>query len=282
MSRSRMGLHLNQSGLLAAFTGFCCAFLAAAQPQPSRAQEIVDVQLVLAVDVSLSMSAGELEIQRRGYAEALTHEEVVGAILSGMHGKIAVTYFEWAGNLSQRVVVPWTRIASAEDARHFAERLSANPPSSARRTSISGALDYAGDLLAESDFRGLRRVVDVSGDGPNNQGGPVVPARDRLAGMGITINGLPLMTNGGLTTSFDVKDLDTYYRNCVIGGPGAFVVPVNDWSQFPEAIRRKLVLELAGTGGHRPQIVLAQLHSAYDCLVGEKMWRDRSWMWQEP
>ena len=86
----------------------------------------------------------------------------------------------------------------------------------------------------------------------------------------------------GLTTSFDVKDLDTYYRNCVIGGPGAFVVPVNDWSQFPEAIRRKLVLELAGTGGHRPQVVLAQFHSAYDCLVGEKMWRDRSWMWQEP
>jgi len=228
------------------------------------------------------MSAGELEIQRRGYAEALVHDEVVDAILSGMHGKIAVTYFEWAGNFSQRIIVPWTRIASVEDAQRVAERLSANPPSSARRTSISGALDFAGDLLAESDFRGLRRVIDVSGDGPNNQGGPVVEARDRLASTGITINGLPLMTNGGLTTSFDVKDLDTYYRNCVIGGPGAFVIPVNEWSQFPEAIRRKLVLELAGANERRPHVRLVQFHSAYDCLVGEKMWRDRSWMWRDP
>ncbi|MFC5585722.1 DUF1194 domain-containing protein [Nitratireductor kimnyeongensis] len=248
----------------------------------ARAQEIVDVQLVLAVDVSLSMSAGELEIQRRGYAEALVHEEVVNAILNGLHGKIAVTYFEWAGHFSQRVIIPWTRIASADDAQRVAEQLSANPPGSARRTSISGALDFAGDLLAESGFRGVRRVVDVSGDGPNNQGGPVVPSRDRLVDMGITINGLPLMTNGGLTTSFDVKDLDTYYRNCVIGGPGAFVVPVNEWSQFPEAIRRKLVLELAEVRTHRPQVMLAQFHSAYDCLVGERMWRDRSWMWSDP
>lgn len=266
--------------MIAAFAGFLGAFFA--DPPPARAQEIVDVQLVLAVDVSLSMSSGELEIQRRGYAEALVHDDVVNAILSGLHGKIAVTYFEWAGHFSQRIIIPWTRIASAEDARRVADQLSANPPSSARRTSISGALDFAGDLLAESGFRGLRRVVDVSGDGPNNQGGPVVPARDRLVDMGITINGLPLMTNGGLTTSFDVKDLDTYYRNCVIGGPGAFVVPVNEWSQFPEAIRRKLVLELADAKKHEPQVVLAQFHSAYDCLVGEKMWRDRSWMWRDP
>ena len=266
--------------MIAAFVGFCSVFFAGGPA--AKAQEIVDVQLVLAVDVSLSMSSGELEIQRRGYAEALVHDDVVNAILSGLHGKIAVTYFEWAGHFSQRVIIPWTRIASAEDAQRVAEQLSANPPSSARRTSISGALDFASDLLAESGFRGLRRVVDVSGDGPNNQGGPVVAARDRLVDMGITINCLPLMTNGGLTTSFDVKDLDTYYRNCVIGGPGAFVVPVNDWSQFPEAIRRKLVLELADTKKHELHVVLAQFHSAYDCLVGEKMWRDRSWMWRDP
>ncbi|MCC5779439.1 DUF1194 domain-containing protein [Nitratireductor sp. B36] len=280
MRRSETTQRFPRSSLIAAFAGLYSVFFAGGPA--AKAQEIVDVQLVLAVDVSLSMSSGELEIQRRGYAEALVHDDVVNAILSGLHGKIAVTYFEWAGHFSQRVIIPWTRIASAEDAQRVAEQLSANPPSSARRTSISGALDFASDLLAESGFRGLRRVVDVSGDGPNNQGGPVVAARDRLVDMGITINGLPLMTNGGLTTSFDVKDLDTYYRNCVIGGPGAFVVPVNDWSQFPEAIRRKLVLELADTKKHELHVVPAQFHSAYDCLVGEKMWRDRSWMWRDP
>lgn len=247
----------------------------------AKAQEAVDVELVLAVDVSLSMSAGELEIQRRGYAEALVHKDVVNAILNGAYGKIAVTYFEWAGSFSQHVVVPWTVIASAEDARRMADRLSASVPASARRTSISGALQFAGDLFAESGFRGLRRVVDVSGDGPNNQGAPVVGARDALIEKGITVNGLPLMTSGGPGGGFDVPDLDIYYRNCVIGGPGAFMIPVNDWPQFPEAIRRKLVLELADAGTGKPPIILAQAE-AYDCLIGEKMWQDRSWIWRDP
>ncbi|WP_265518038.1 DUF1194 domain-containing protein [Nitratireductor luteus] len=250
-------------------------------------QENVDVELVLAVDVSLSMSPGELEIQRRGYAAALSHELVIRAILDGAYGKIAVTYFEWAGTFSQRIVVPWTVIASAEDARRVASQLSAMPPNSARRTSISGALQFAGDLFAESRFNGSRRVIDVSGDGPNNQGPPVVGVRDALVSDGITINGLPLMTSGGLATSFDVDDLDLYYRECVIGGPGAFMVPVNDWSQFPDAIRRKLVLELAGAD-ERPAAadtgvpVLFVQSSAYDCQVGEKMWQNRSWIYRDP
>ncbi|EKF20931.1 DUF1194 domain-containing protein [Nitratireductor pacificus] len=261
--------------------GGLCGLLALPQP-PAQAQEAVDVELVLAVDVSLSMSAGELEIQRRGYAAALTHKEVIDAILDGAHGKIAITYFEWAGSLSQHVIVPWTVIASAEDAMLVAERLSARPPNSARRTSISGALQFAGDLFAESGFRGMRRVVDISGDGPNNQGVPVVAARDALTSAGITVNGLPLMTNGGLTSSFDVDDLDRYYRECVIGGPGAFMIPVNDWTQFPEAIRRKLVLELAWKSDESPPLLLAQAEGGYDCMIGEKMWRDRSWMWTDP
>lgn len=260
--------------------GVLCGLLAAGQPV-ARAQEAVDVELVLAVDVSLSMSADELEIQRKGYVAALTHKEVIDAILDGVHGKIAITYFEWAGSFSQRVIVPWTVIASAEDAARVAAQLSAKPPSSARRTSISGALQFAGDLLAESGFRGLRRVVDVSGDGPNNQGTPLVAARDALTSAGITVNGLPLMTNGGLTSGFDVRDLDVYYRECVIGGPGAFMIPVNDWTQFPEAIRRKLVLELAWQDDHPMPVILAQA-GGYDCLIGEKMWRDRSWMWTDP
>ncbi|MGB3388315.1 MAG: DUF1194 domain-containing protein [Pseudaminobacter sp.] len=253
----------------------------------SPAAEPVDVELVLAVDVSLSMSPGELEIQRHGYAAALTHEDVLRAIAQGAYGKIAVTFFEWAGYSSQYITVPWTVIATREDAEQVARQLSANPPNSARRTSISGALEFGLDLFAESAYAGNKRVIDISGDGPNNQGPPVAGIRDRLIAKGITINGLPLMTNGGLASAYDVPDLDHYYANCVIGGPGAFMVPVNDWSQFPEAIRRKLVLELAqhdspansDAGGEEVTVILAAATPAYDCLIGEKLWRDRSWMW---
>lgn len=254
----------------------------------AKAAEPVDIELVLAVDVSLSMSPAELEIQRRGYAAALTHDHVLQAIADGAHGKIAVTYVEWAGSTTQRVVVPWTIIANRADAERVVERLSAAPPNSARRTSISGALQFGGDLFAESSFQGAKRVIDISGDGPNNQGAPVDLVRDGLVRQGITINGLPLMTRGGFTSAFDVPDLDRYYSDCVIGGPGAFMIPVNDWTQFPEAIRRKLVLELAGPAspqwateeaGH-PPLVLAQDKPATDCLIGEKMWRNRTWMYE--
>ena len=253
----------------------------------AHAAEPVDIELVLAVDVSLSMSPDELEIQREGYAAALTHEPVLEAIAEGVHGKIAVTYFEWAGTTSQHIIVPWTTIATRADAERVASQLSAKPPNSARRTSISGALEFGGDLFAESQFRGMKRVIDISGDGPNNQGPPVDRrARRRWCAQGITINGLPLMTNGGLASAYDVDDLDQYYTDCVIGGPGAFMVPVNDWSQFPEAIRRKLVLELAGPSARQCATKhaasagdLAQAAPAYDCMIGEKLWRDRSWMW---
>jgi hypothetical protein len=256
---------------------------------PVLAAEPVDVELVLAVDVSLSMSPDELEIQRQGYAAALVHDRVLEAIASGVHGRIAVTYVEWAGSTTQHIVVPWTAIATRSDAENFVRQLSANPPNSARRTSISGALEFGGDLFAESGFRGMKRVIDISGDGPNNQGAVVTGPRDALIAQGITINGLPLMTNGGLASAYDVEDLDLYYRDCVIGGPGAFMIPVNDWSQFPEAVRRKLVLELAG---HRspvwaleeaanPPVRLAQAATGYDCMIGEKLWRDRSWMWED-
>ncbi|MBZ9856852.1 DUF1194 domain-containing protein [Mesorhizobium sp. CA13] len=251
----------------------------------SLADEPVDVELVLAVDVSLSMSADELEIQRRGYAAALTHDHVLQAIAAGAYGRIAVTYVEWAGTNSQHVIVPWTVIATRADAERVVARLSAQPPNSARRTSISGALEFGADLFAESGFQGTKRVIDISGDGPNNQGAPVDIIRDEVVKQGIVINGLPLMTRGGFTSAYDVNDLDRYYSDCVIGGPGAFMVPVNDWTQFPEAIRRKLVLELAGPASprsgeeaDRPTVVLAQAERASDCLVGEKMWRNRNWM----
>ncbi|MCO5163302.1 MAG: DUF1194 domain-containing protein [Mesorhizobium sp.] len=246
----------------------------------------VDVELVLAVDVSLSMSPDELVIQRDGYVAALTDGAVLAAIADGVHGRIAVTYVEWAGSTVQQVVVPWTLIATAEDARAFVGKMTALPPRSARRTSISGALEFAGSLFEESGYRGAKRVIDVSGDGPNNQGGPVDQARDRIAARGITINGLPLMTGGGFASAYDIANLDSYYADCVIGGPGAFMIPVNGWAQFPEAIRRKLVLELADAShpiraaleAQSPPVVSAAATIATDCQIGEKMWNNRGWI----
>lgn len=248
---------------------------------------MVDVELVLAVDVSLSMSPGELEIQRDGYARALTDPRVIRAIEDGAYGRIAITYIEWAGSTVQRVIVPWTAVSNLAEAEAFAKALSANPPGSARRTSISAGLAFAAGLFDTSPYRGLKQVIDISGDGPNNQGDPVDDVRDRVVKAGITINGLPLMTSGGITSTFDVTDLDAYYANCVIGGPGAFMVPVNEWSQFPEAVRRKLVMELAGPASphfaaeeaRHPPVVVASETADQDCLIGEKMWMNRSWMW---
>ncbi|MGC4027186.1 MAG: DUF1194 domain-containing protein [Mesorhizobium sp.] len=253
--------------------------MATAGASASSAAEPVDVELVLAVDVSLSMSPTELGIQRDGYAAALLDKAVLDAIAGGAYGRIAVTYFEWAGNTSHQIVVPWTIISSQADAQRVVSRLTAYPPASARRTSISSALDFGADLLAESPFKSAKRVIDISGDGPNNQGAPVTEIRDQLIEQGIIINGLPLMTNGGYSSAYDVADLDAYYSNCVIGGPGSFMIPVNDWEQFPEAIRRKLVLELAAKPQNDFPIIYAQAKTPYDCLIGEKIWRNRSWMW---
>ena len=254
--------------------------LASAAPKAVSA-EVVDVELILAVDVSLSMSPMELAIQRDGYAAALTSDDVIRAIQDGVHGKIALAYIEWAGATVQHVIVPWTIVSNHQEAAAIAEKLTLNPPNSARRTSISGALAFAGDMFAESPHRGMKRVIDISGDGPNNQGGLVVPIRDALVGQGITINGLPLMTGGGYSSVYDLANLDLYYEHCVIGGPGAFMIPVNDWTQFPEAVRRKLVLELAGgpvPGEISDWVVPAQFtassRDAADCEIGEKMWRE--------
>ena len=255
--------------------------------RPALAQDAgdieVDVELVLAADVSRSMSPSELEIQRRGYAEAITSNEVLTTIGNGMIGRIAVTFMEWAGNDLQTVVVPWTLIDSAEDARAIADTLTSEFHGNMRRTSISGALTEAARLFDDNGFHGLRRIIDVSGDGPNNSGGPVVPARDAVLARGIVINGLPLMTMDGFSFRWGIEDLDAYYLNCVIGGPGAFMIPVYDWSEFAEAVRRKLVLEIAGLPV-APDAVGARLRRAngYDCMVGEKIWQRNRQIWMDP
>lgn len=254
------------------------SFPAAAQEGPRAIRE-VDVELYLAVDVSRSMAPAELEIQRKGYASALRSDEVVGAIASGLIGEVALTYVEWSGDYAQRVVIPWTAIRTREEAEAFAARIDANGRTAMWRTSISGALLNALRSIETNEFEGLRRVIDISGDGPNNQGGPVTLARDEVVAAGITINGLPLMTRDGIGTNWHLEDLDDYYRYCVIGGPGAFTIPVRDWSAFALAVKRKLVLEIAGLVPDLPaRIVPAQYYGmtedGYDCMIGERIWRE--------
>lgn len=230
----------------------------------------VDVELILAVDVSLSMTAGELEIQRRGYAEALVSEDVIDAIrYGGPNSQIALSYVEWAGPSSQRVIVDWTLIRTREDAQAFAAQLTTAFPDALPRTAISSIIDHSLPRFSGNGFAGERQVIDISGDGPNNGGRPVLAARADAAARGITINGLPLMTREGQWTEFDLEDLDAYYRHCVIAGPTAFVIPVLRWEDFPDAVRRKLILELSGT---RPPEVGVTRVEGYDCLIGEKIW----------
>lgn len=248
---------------------------------PARATE-VDVELALMVDVSRSMGPAELEIQRRGYAEAIASDEVVNVILNSFTGSIAVTYVEWAGYGLQREIVPWTLIDSREAAQAVSAQLTADFNYAMRRTSISGAVDFARESIRSNDFEGLRKVIDISGDGPNNDGRPVTVSRDAAIQEGLIINGLPLMTEDS-TSRWGIDDLDVYYWECVIGGPGAFVIPVLDWDDFPMAVRRKLVLELVGP----PDVILAQGRSGqtedgYDCLIGEKLRQQRESIWGEP
>jgi len=266
------------------------ASLLAASAPPPAAQGVpawnpddveVDVELLLLVDVSRSMTPRELEIQRRGYAEALTSEAVMNVIGDGFLGHIAIAYVEWAGTWSQRVVVDWTVIRSLEDAQGFAATLERHYEPGMRRTSISGALKAGAAMFESNGFSGLRRVIDISGDGPNNDGSPVLPARDAVLAAGITVNGLPLMTREGIG-NWNIADLDVYYENCVTGGPGSFVIPVTEWSEFAAAVRRKLVLEIAGRVPEAEWPVDAPVRKAqaYDCLIGEKIWERYRDSWE--
>lgn len=239
----------------------------------AQQEEPVDVELVLAVDVSRSMTSRELETQRRGYASALVSEQVVRAVRNGLYGQVALLYMEWAGTRSQRIVLDWTLIRSRDDLEAFSEKLASHFNPSLRRTSIANAIDYAAGLFDGNGYRGIRQVIDISGDGPNNQGGIVTTARDAAIARGIVINGLPLMTRDGLGRQWHLEDLDQYYYHCVIGGPGAFVVPVLEWAHFPEAVRRKLTLELAGEPPTLHRAAMTRTNTAgYDCLIGEKIW----------
>jgi hypothetical protein len=239
----------------------------------------VDVALVLAVDISFSMDIDELALQRDGYVQAIRSAQVKQAIAKGSVGKIAVTFVEWAGLQAQYVVIPWTILDSPQAAEAFAEKLAEAPTRRGRRTSVSGAIDLGVKMLAESGVTPLKKVIDISGDGPNNEGRPVTEARADALAKGISINGLPIMLKP--PGYFDIADLDLYYEDCVIGGPGAFSIAIREKSQFVEAVRTKLVLEMALapvvppiSGG--PQVVPAQARTPrVSCMIGERQWRDR-------
>lgn len=251
----------------------------AAGGSTAEAQGIpVDLELVLAVDVSRSMDLDEQELQRQGYLEAITAPEVIRAIRAGAYGRIALTYVEWAGPSYQQVVVPWRLIEDRASAEAFAGELAEAPLNRERWTSISSGLLFAAGLFDASPYRGLRRVIDVSGDGANNSGPPIEPVRDRILEQDIVINGLPIMLKEANPGFGSIKELDIYYEDCVIGGPGSFIVPVREREQFAPAIRQKLALEVAG---RTPELLPAAVRARekrIDCTIGERLrmqWMDR-------
>ena len=254
-------------------TAAVCLALIALSPA-ALAQTRVDLELVIAVDVSLSMDLDEQRLQREGYVAALRDAEIHKAIVSGPHARIAVTYVEWAGAASQTVIIPWTILDSPASAEAFAGKLERVPITRARFTSISGALTFSRDLFASSGAAGIRRVIDVSGDGPNNAGFPVEPVRDEVVAAGIVINGLPIMLKAPTSSMFDIADLDRYYAHCVIGGTGSFLVPVRELAEFKLAIRRKLLLEISGLLPPARIVPVQNVQEdGFDCLTGEKLWR---------
>jgi hypothetical protein len=186
-----------------------------------------------------------------------------------------VTYFEWAASSDQKIIIPWRVIDGPETADAVADEILKTPIRRASRTSISGAIYFAMPLFENNPYPGLRRVIDISGDGPNNNGAPVTPARDEAISKGIVINGLPIMVKEPNYSTMDIENLDWYYEDCVVGGPGSFVVAIKDREKFKEAIRSKLLLEVAGRTPQRPVVPVADKEPRVPCMIGERIWQDR-------
>ncbi|TPN76866.1 DUF1194 domain-containing protein [Mesorhizobium sp. CU2] len=242
-----------------------CLACAEGAPLPARGEALpVDVELVLAVDISQSMDEEEFALQRAGYVEALRHPDFINAVRSGPRGRIALAYFEWAGVVRDDGILAWQVIDGDDSANAFADRVASRPFRSFRGTSISGALSFGAGLLEQADFAAPRRVIDISGDGPNNIGPPVAVMRDAALAKGIVINGLPVL----ISPSPSFSHLDRYYADCVTGGPGSFVLPIYAASEFSTAIRRKLIQEVSGITGAKT--IRIDMAASVDCLQGER------------
>src|SRR5262245_42822315 len=225
----------------------------------ARAAEPVDLLLVLASDVSRSVDHPKFLLQREGYAAAVSNAQVLDAIKSGPHGKIALSFVEWSGVGAQKVVIDWTAIDGPASARKFGDQLVELPRSFADRTSISGGIEFSMALLERSPFEAARRTIDVSGDGTNNAGRDVRLARDEAVAKGVVINGLVILTNRQMPWNAEHTNppggLELYYRENVIGGPGAFVLVAEDFQSFGRAIIKKMIAEIA-TLKVAPRLVL--------------------------
>ena len=235
----------------------------------------VNVELVIAVDISYSMDLDELAIQREGYAQAIVSKDFLQALKAGPGGKVAVTYFEWSISEDEKIIIPWRVIDGPGSANAVAAEIMKTPVRRGSSTSISGAINFAMQLFEENPYRGLRRVIDISGDGPNNNGAPVTGARDAALAKGIIINGLPIMVKEPSYLTTDIENLDLYYEDCVIGGPGAFIMTIKDREKFREAIRTKLVREVAGLKPESGIVPAAAKEPRVPCLIGEKKWQER-------
>ncbi|HLH98712.1 MAG TPA: DUF1194 domain-containing protein [Xanthobacteraceae bacterium] len=216
----------------------------------ARAAEQVDLLLALAMDVSRSMEQPKFLLQREGYAAAITNPQVLEAIKSGAHQKIAICFIDWSGGGEQKLVIDWSIIDSAESARHFGDIIYEAPRSFNDRTSIGGGITFAAAQIERTPYQAERRTIDVSGDGTNNAGRDVQLARDQAVAKGIVINGIPILTELQYSRIPEHTNppggLEKYYRDNVIGGPGSFVLVAEDYSSFGKSMVRKLIAEIAG------------------------------------
>ncbi|MEA2964200.1 MAG: hypothetical protein QOI46_4298 [Alphaproteobacteria bacterium] len=218
-------------------------------PSVARAAEPVDLLLVFAADVSRSIDQPKFQLQREGYAAAIADKRVLEAITGGRNRRIAVAFVEWSGVSSQKVLIDWTVVDGPAAAKKFGDQLVELPRSFAERTSIAGGIDFAMGVLKNAPYEAPRRTIDVSGDGTNNSGRDVTLARDEAVAQGITINGLVILSERPMAWNPEHTNppggLANYYRNNVIGGPGAFVIVAEDFNSFGQAIVKKLIAEIA-------------------------------------
>jgi len=235
--------------MLRAFRSLLVLLAICSVPSVARAAEPVDLLLVFAADVSRSIDQPKFQLQREGYAAAIADKRVLEAITAGRHRRIAVAFVEWSGVSSQKVLIGWTVIDGPDAAKKFGDQLVELPRSFAERTSIAGGIDFSLGLLKRAPYEAPRRTIDVSGDGTNNSGRDVTLARDEAVAAGVTINGLVILSERPMAWNPEHTNppggLANYYRNNVVGGPGAFVIVAEDFNSFGQAIVKKLIAEIA-------------------------------------
>src|ERR1043165_7773664 len=226
---------------------------------PLRAAEQVDLLLVLASDVSRSVDTRKFELQRQGYAAALSNPRVIDAIKSGAHGRIAICLLEWSGATSQKLVIDWAIVSDLASARKIGDQMLELPRSFADRTSISAGLEFSMSLLERAPYEAPRRTIDVSGDGTNNSGRDIASVRDEVLAKGVTINGLVILSDAPLPWNPEHTNppggLDNYYRNNVTGGPGSFVMVAENHNSFGQAIVKKMIAEIAWVEPEMPSVL---------------------------